>query len=132
MAGSAPEAEGSVTISSAHETFRRSASTIAGGGSYDVATHATSVATGRPSYTVVFRGTGATVKGIVTSSSGKAAIYLDNRLVATVDWKRTTTTATNVWSSATLSDAPHTLRIDVLGTATGANSYVALDAVTIR
>ena len=113
------------------ETFRRTTSALAGGNNYDVAIHATSVATGRPSYAVTFRGTRASVKGIDSTTSGKALVYLDNVLQATVDMHKTSTYATIIWSSPTLSDSVHTVRIDVLGTATGTASYVGIDSVTV-
>ena len=119
------------TSTAVRETFRRTTSALAGGGNYDVAIHATSIATGRPSFAVTFRGTRVSVKGIDSTTSGKAVVYLDNVLQATVDMHKTSTYATSIWTSPTLSNGVHTVRIDALGTATGTASYVGIDSVTV-
>jgi len=120
------------TNAAVHEAFARVNSSSASGGSYDTASHATSGDTsGRPSYNLTFRGTGVAVYGVHSPSAGKAAVYVDNRLKSTVDLRSTSTSVTTLVGLSGLTDAVHTLRIDVVGTTTGAGSAVGVDYLRV-
>jgi hypothetical protein len=114
------------------DSFRRVKSSAASGGSYDLATHVSAGHTGsRPSYSVTFRGTRVSVYGTRTTTSGTAAVYIDGKLTATVSFNGTTAYGVQLFSSASLKDKTHTIRVEVLGTRTGKNSSVAIDYVAI-
>jgi hypothetical protein len=120
------------TAGSVHETFRRVHSSSASGGSYDTATHTTSGDTsGRPYYSVTFRGTRATVYGTRSNSSGTAVLYVDNVKRATYDLRGPTLYRAIMFSTPTLSDKLHTIRVEVSGTKSGARSSVGLDDVLV-
>ena len=120
------------TNAAVHEAFARVNSSSASGGSYDTASHATSGDTsGRPSYNLTFRGTGVAVYGVHSPSAGKAAVYVDNRLKSTVDLRSTSTSVTTLVGLSGLTNAVHTLRIEVVGTTTGAGSAVGVDYLRV-
>ncbi len=119
--------------SAVRESFRRVATASASGGSYDVATHATSGDTGgRPYYTLTFRGTRVVVYGVKSATSGSAAFYVDNVLRATVSLHSTATMyRALLFNSPALTNSVHTLRVELVGSANGANSSVGIDNITI-
>jgi hypothetical protein len=115
-----------------HEAFGRLTKSGTSGGSYDTITHATSGDTSsRPSYNLTFRGTGISVYGVRSPSSGKAAVYVDGKLKSTVDLRSTSTVTASLASVSGLADKVHTLRIDVVGTKTGTGSSVGIDYLRI-
>ena len=110
------------------EAFRKVATSFANGGSYDRQQHAITGDTGRrPYYQTIFKGTRVTVYGTKSAGSSKAVIYVDNALRATVDLRGATAYQARLFSSATLTNAVHTIRIEVVGSPTGANSWVGID-----
>ncbi len=115
------------------EAFARVRNPAASGGTWDMATHATSGDTaGRPSYSADFRGTGVTVYAVMSKSASKAAVYLDGRLRTTVDLRSTSTYVTSLPSISGLPDKVHTLRVDVVGTKTGTGSGVGIDYLLVN
>ncbi len=75
--------------------------------------------TGRsgPSLTFQFKGTGISWYGTKGTTYGKAYVYIDNIKKATIDLYRSGTAyRQRLWTSATLSNGLHTLRILVVGT----------------
>ncbi|MGN6609646.1 MAG: Ig-like domain-containing protein, partial [Jatrophihabitans sp.] len=85
---------------------------------------------GGPTFAATLRGTTLYVYGLRSPSAGKVAITLDGVRVATIDERATTAQPTAMlWSSRTLADTVHTLRLTVLGTATGAGSTVGIASV---
>jgi hypothetical protein len=114
------------------ESFRRVSTASASDGSYELAIHATTGDTGsRPYYSFSFKGTDLAVYGVKSTASGRAAFYVDSALRATVSLNGTTTYHAKLFDSATLTNSVHTLRIEVLGTPTGANSNVGIDSITL-
>jgi hypothetical protein len=114
------------------ESFRRVSTASASGGSYELATHASTGDTGiRPYYSLSFKGTDLSVYGVKSTASGTAAFYVDNALRATVNLNGTTTYHAKLFDSATLTNSVHTLRIDIVGTPAGTNSNVGIDSITL-
>ena len=72
------------------------------------------------------------VGGVKSATSGNAAFYVDNVLRATVSLNSTAIRyGALVFNSPTLTNSVHTLRIEVVGSANGANSNVGVDYITI-
>jgi hypothetical protein len=115
------------------ETFARTRNPNASGGSYDTTTHVTRGDTSSvPSYTLTVRGTSVAIYGVRSKTSGTAVVYIDGKRRATVDLRATSTSYRSfVYSASGLPDRVHRIRIDVLGTATGAASSVGIDYVTV-
>jgi hypothetical protein len=114
------------------ETFARVKASTASGGTYDTVSHATTGDTaGQPSYSLQFRGTGVSVYAVKSKTASKAAFYVDGRLDSTVDLRSTSTYVTSIASFSGLADKVHTLRIDVVGTKTGAGSSVGIDYLRV-
>jgi hypothetical protein len=111
------------------QTFRR-LSPAGASGSVDLATH-TVDAGGRPSFAVTFWGTGVNVLATKAPDAGKAAIYVDDVLKKTVDLRAAATVHKVLIYSGSFSGAKHTLRIEVVGTASGAKSSVRFDYLDI-
>jgi uncharacterized repeat protein (TIGR01451 family) len=109
-----------------HQTFRRISVTGASEGSVDLATHTVDPSR-RPRFVVTFFGASASVYATTSPDSGKAAIYIDNLLVKTVDLHAATITQQVQVFTKSLTAATHTIRIDCVGTSTGAKSAVRLD-----
>jgi hypothetical protein len=117
----------------ARESFARQKTANASGGSYDTVTHVTRGDTSSaPSYSIKVRGTGVTIYGVRSKTSGKAAVVIDGRRRATVDLHSTSTSyRSTVYAVSGLPNRVHTVRIDVLGSATGAASSVGIDYVRV-
>jgi large repetitive protein len=97
--------------------FRHVATGSASAGAYDVIDYVAAKGRSGPSYTVSFTGTGITWYGTKTSSSGKANVYVDGVKKASVDlYKSSTGYMASIWSSASLANGNHTLRIVLTGT----------------
>ena len=112
------------------QTFRRYATSAASGGSYDLAQHATAGFSGTRAWMgATVRGTKISVVGFKSTSSGTAAIYVDNRYVANVSLRDRSTRRVTLYTSGTLSDTVHTVRIFVNGTSNGSGSTVGIDYV---
>ncbi|KAA1418662.1 hypothetical protein F0U44_09190 [Nocardioides humilatus] len=109
--------------------FARVATAGTYGGSLDIGWHATTGDTStRPSYKVICRGTDLRIYGTKTPTSGKVTVYVDGVAKATVDLHGAAIVHKQLlFDSAPLPDAQHSVRIDVLGTPTGASSDVGFD-----
>jgi Bacterial Ig-like domain len=118
------------------DQHRRSTNASAYGGSYDVTNHAASGDTGdKPLFKVVFKGTDLLVYATKTSGSGKADIYIDGALKATVDlYAAATTYKVKVFDSAALVNGVHTLVIKANGAKAAASSStsVSIDQVVTK
>jgi hypothetical protein len=117
------------------ERFKKVTSSSASGSAYDLTSHRS--ATGRfgPALTFQFKGTGITWYGTKGKSYGKAAVYIDGVKKATIDLYRSSTAyKQKLWSSTTLSNGLHTIKIVALGkkrtAATGYN--VSFDYFAIK
>jgi hypothetical protein len=114
------------------EAFHRATSSASSGGSYDTVTHVTKGDTAtRPYFQTKFRGTHVSVYGTKSITSGKAAIYVDNAKRATVNLNGPSVFRTTLWTSSTLSDKLHTVRIEVVGTSSGKKSAVGIDYLAV-
>lgn len=112
--------------------FRRVSTSSASGGSYELGTHATVGETGgRPSFNVQFKGIWVYVYGTKSTFLGRAAIYIDRALRATVSLYGCTQYRAMVYSSPALSSAVHSIRIDIVGTSAGTTSSVGIDYVQV-
>jgi Bacterial Ig-like domain len=117
--------------SSLVQSFRRVASASAYGGSYDTMTQAPAGDTtpARVQFNLV--GTGFKVFATKTAASGQARVYVDGALKATINLSSAATTYKALVYSTTFALGPHVVRIEAVGTTTGANSSVNLDRITI-
>jgi hypothetical protein len=115
---------------------RRVATANAYNGSYDVTNHVASGDTGdQPLYKLVFKGTDVIVYATKTPSSGKATVYVDGVLKATIDlYAAATTYKFKAFDSAALSNGVHTLTIKATGSkaAASSNTDVTLDQVVLK
>jgi hypothetical protein len=115
------------------ESLRRVVSSSASGGSYDTATNATRAgAVARPRFQLQFSGTRVTVYAVKAPTAGTAAVYIDNVRRATLNLHSSVTYRASVYSSPSLANSTHTIRIDVVGTTNGARSAVNIDYLTVR
>jgi hypothetical protein len=118
--------------SSLRQTFRRVSSSSASGGSYDVAVHQADADSTPARFRVTLVGTGFALYATKTPTSGKARVYVDGALKATIDLKSASIVYNTVAYSTTFPLAQHVVRIEAVGTATGANSDVGVDRITIN
>ena len=119
------------TAAAVTQTFRRYSTSAAGGGSYDYAQHATSGFSGtRAWFGATLRGRKISVVGFKSAASGTAAIYVDGRFLANVSLSSKSTVRATLFTSGTLSDTVHSVRIYVNGTSTGSASTVGIDYVS--
>lgn len=81
-----------------------------------------------------FRGTGIDWHTLTSSNQGKAAVFIDGVLQATVDNYSAATAFGVVRSFGGFADAVHTLRIDVLGQKQDASTgtLVAVDRLVVQ
>ncbi len=109
--------------------FRRVNAAGAKSGNYESGWHATSGDTGaRPSFQITCRGNDLKVYGTKTPTSGSLRIYVDDVAKATVSLANATILHQQLlFDSAPLSDAQHTIRMEVIGTPTGAGSDTGFD-----
>ena len=118
------------TAATVTQTFRRAATTAASGGSYDYTLHATSGFKGTRAWVgATLRGTKISVVGFKSTTSGTAAVYIDNRYVANVSLRDRSTHRVTLYTSGTLSNAVHTVKVYVNGTSNGSGSTVGIDYV---
>ena len=97
--------------------FRRVGTTSAYGSAYDLVNHKSATGKAGPALTFQFKGTGVTWYGTKGRTYGKATVYIDGVKKATIDlYKSSTAYRSRIWTSATLSNSVHTLKIVVLGT----------------
>jgi hypothetical protein len=122
--------------SAVRDYFKPVSTASAGGGSYDTTTHTASGDTGtKPFYQVSFKGTGIDWYATKTASSGTAAVYIDNVSRGSVNlYSASTVYKSRVYSSPTLTNGTHVLRIYLNGSkSTASKGYdVSLDWVTVR
>ncbi len=117
------------------ERFRRVSSSSASASAYDLTNHLSATGRSGPALSFQFKGTGISWYGTKGPSYGKAYVYVDGSRKATVDLYRSGTAyRQRLWTSATLSNAVHTLRVLVVGTRrTGSKGYdVSFDYFSIR
>jgi len=76
--------------------------------------------------TIGFSGSAVAWAGPVGPTRGKARVFIDGKLVATVDLRRSTFRARDIVFARNLPDGDHTLRVQVLGTS--GRPTVAIDA----
>jgi hypothetical protein len=86
------------------------------------------------SYTKTFNGTRVAWIGPKTNNYGRAKIYIDGVLKATVSQYGATGWRYKVWESASLPPGNHTLRIVPTGTkdAASKNTIIVIDAIDVR
>jgi hypothetical protein len=113
------------------QSFRRVNLTNASGGSYDTVSHATD-ADGPPAYQAKVVGTGIEIYAVKTPKSGKARILIDGTLRSTVDLHAASKVPNVLVFSANFADGTHTVRIEPVGTGTGAASAVGIDRLVVR
>lgn len=117
------------------DRFRRISSSSASGGSYDRTSHVKATGRSGASLTLQFKGTGVSWYGTKGTSSGKAYVYIDSVYKGSVDlYYSSTRYKQRIWTSATLTNGVHTLKILVYGTRrTGATGYdVSFDYFTVK
>ncbi len=117
------------------DLFRAVSSSSASGSSYHVMSHVSATGRAGATLTFQFKGTGVSWYATKGVASGKAAVYVDNIKKATIDLYRSATAyKQRVWTSATLSNAVHTIRIVVLGSKqTKSRGYdVSFDYLAIK
>jgi len=110
------------------QTFQRVNNAHAAGGSYDQVTHMTDPDS-RPSFAVTGVGVGVDIFATKSATSGKARIYVDGLLEATINLHAAASHFNVDVYSTTFAFGPHTVRVEAVGTATGAASSVGLDVV---
>jgi hypothetical protein len=113
------------------QTFRVVSVAGAYGGSYDTMTQAPAADSTPARVQLPFVGSGVKVFATKTADSGKARVYVDGALAATVNLNAASTTYKARVFSATLTAGPHVIRIEAVGTATGVKSAVNVDRITI-
>lgn len=113
------------------QSFRRVASASAFGGSYDTMIGATATDTVPAQFRLTLVGTGFKVYATKTPGSGKARVYVDGVLKATINLYSASTVYKALVYSTTFPIGVHNVRIEAVGTLTGANSAVNLDRITI-
>jgi hypothetical protein len=124
--------ESSASVTTA---FRRISTTSAYGSAYDVIDFRAASGKTGPSLTFQFKGTGITWYGTRARTYGKAAVYIDGVKKATIDlYKSSTAYKSKLWTSATLSNNVHTIKIVALGSKqTASRGYdVSFDQFIIK
>lgn len=116
---------------SLRQTFRRVSSTSAFGGSYDTMIGATATDTTPAQFRLTLVGTGFKIYATKTPTSGKARVYVDGVLKATINLNAASTAYKALVYSTTFPIGVHQIRIEAVGTSSGANSAVNLDRLTI-
>ena len=111
--------------------FDRVSTASAFGGSYDTMTQANATDTTPARVQLTFVGAGVKVYATKTSASGRARVYVDGVLKTTLDLNRARTSYKALVYSEAFGLGVHTLRIEAVGTKTGAKSSVSLDRITI-
>ncbi len=117
------------------EQFGRVSTASASGGSYDVTSHVADTDPNKPYYLLTFKGTGVDWYATKTPSSGQARVYIDGADRGAIDlYAASITYGAKVYSSPTLSDGMHTLRIVITGTkrAAATGTDVSLDRILAR
>jgi hypothetical protein len=117
------------------EAFRKVSSSSASGGAYNLTSHISATGRSGPALTFQFKGTGISWYGTKGTSYGKASVYIDGSKKATVDLYRSSTAyKQKLWTSATLSNGLHTIKIVLTGTRrSAAKGYdVSFDYFAIR
>lgn len=118
--------------SALRQIFRRVSSASAYGGSYESITQSTATDTTPAQFRLTMVGTGFKVYATKTSTSGKARVYVDGVLKATINLNSASTVYKALVYSTTLAPGQHVIRIEAVGTSTGANSAVNLDRITVN
>jgi hypothetical protein len=117
------------------ERFRRVSSSSASGAAYDLTSHVKATGRSGPALSFQFKGTGISWYGTKGRAYGKAAVYIDGVKKATIDLYRSGTAyKQKLWSSTTLSNSLHTIKIVPLGTKRSAASgyNVSFDYFAIK
>jgi hypothetical protein len=116
--------------------FRTTSAASALGGSYDLIDHVASGDTNTvPTFKMSFYGTDVDLYATKGANYGKANVYVDGALKATVDFYAAATTyAVKVYDSPTLTGGIHTVEIRVTGTKSAASTgtVVSLDQIRIK
>ena len=82
-------------------------------------------------YQVTVVGTGVKLYATKTTTSGKARVYVDGVLKATVDLHAAATTYQALVYSGSFSLGVHVVRIDAVGTSSGSSSYIDVDRIVV-
>jgi hypothetical protein len=117
------------------DLFRKVSTSKASGSSYDVTSHVSGTGRAGATLTFQFKGTGITWYGTKGPSFGKAYVYIDNVNKGALDLYRSSAAyRQKIWSSATLSNGVHTIKIVVYGTKrSAAKGYdVSFDYFSIK
>jgi hypothetical protein len=117
------------------DTFRRVATSSASGSAYDLADHLSATGRSGAALSFQFRGTGISWYGTKGKTYGKAYVYIDNVKKATIDLYRSGTAyRQKLWTSATLTNGLHTIKIVVAGSKrSAAKGYdVSFDYFAVR
>jgi hypothetical protein len=117
------------------DRFRRVSSSSASGSAYDQTDFLAATGRSGPTLSFQFKGTGISWYGTKGPASGKAYVYIDGSKKATIDLYRSSTAyRQKLWTSATLSNAVHTIKIVVVGSkrSTAKGYDVSFDSFTVR
>jgi hypothetical protein len=117
--------------SALRQTFRRTSSTSAYGGSYDLTVHTTDTDATPPRFRVIVVGTGFKLYAAKTPTSGKARVYVDGVLKTTIDLYSASTVYKALVYSTSFSLGQHGIRIEAVGTGSGTNSTINVDRIAV-
>jgi hypothetical protein len=118
--------------SSFKQIFRHVTATGAYGGFYDDMTQTTETDATPARFRLSLVGTGFKVYATKTSASGTAKVYVDGVLKATINLNAASTVYRALVYSTTFPLGQHVVRIEAVGTASGANSSFNVDRITIN
>jgi hypothetical protein len=118
--------------SSLKQIFRRVTDASAYGGSYDTMSQATATDATPARFQLTLVGTGFKLYATKTSASGKARVYVDGVLKATIDLHSASTVHKALAYSTTFAPGKHVIRIEAVGTSTGSTSSVSLDRIKVN
>lgn len=113
------------------QTFRRVSSASAFGGSYDTMIGASATDTTPALFQVKVAGSGFKLYATKTPASGEARVYVDGVFKAKINLYSAATVYKALVYSTTFPVGIHVIRIEAVGSATGTNSSVNLDRITV-
>lgn len=113
------------------QAFLRVANANAYGGSYDAALQAGLSDSTPAQFRLAFVGSGVKVYATKSPTAGRARIYVDGILKATVNLNASSTAYKVLVYSAALPAGSHVIRIEAVGTSSGATSNVPIDRIVI-
>jgi hypothetical protein len=117
------------------DNFSRVATSKASGSAYEVTDYRTGTGRSAPVLTFQFKGTGISWYGTKGTKYGKGAVYIDGSKKATIDlYASSTWYRQKLWSSTTLSNGIHTIKVVPSGSKrSSAKGYdVSADYFTVR